>query len=200
MFRWRSVPQHLEIFDYPTLGTSVALFAENDSERLPKNCQTKPYAGNHETRNLSYSTACSARLLSAPVDARELKGRARVIDGDTLYVGRVKVRLNGIDAPERGQARSRAATRALQSLVAGKVFCAALTGTPPTTAMLARATLMDTTWRRRSLQRAMRSTVLDTLVGAIGNSRRLMLAGISGKLLTAETRRGPYCLKSAPHM
>ena len=43
------------------------------------------------------------KALAVPADAREIKGRARVIDGDTLYVGQVKKRLNGIDAPERGQ-------------------------------------------------------------------------------------------------
>ncbi len=43
----------------------------------------------------------TALAIASPVDARELKGRARVIDGDTLYVGQVKVRVNGIVAPER---------------------------------------------------------------------------------------------------
>jgi endonuclease YncB( thermonuclease family) len=40
----------------------------------------------------------------SPVDAapREIKGRVQVVDGDTLWLGRIKVRLNGIDAPERG--------------------------------------------------------------------------------------------------
>ena len=73
-------------------------------------------------------TALALLAFASPVDASEIKGRARVIDGDTLYVGRIKVRLNGIDAPERGQARFRAATRALQGLVAGKVVLCRLNG------------------------------------------------------------------------
>lgn len=52
--------------------------------------------------------------------AAEIKGRARVVDGDTLWVGSIKIRLNGTDAPERSQPRYRAATQALQRLVAGK--------------------------------------------------------------------------------
>ncbi|RMH49256.1 MAG: thermonuclease family protein [Alphaproteobacteria bacterium] len=32
-----------------------------------------------------------------------LSGRARVIDGDTLKIGRWRIRLHAIDAPERGQ-------------------------------------------------------------------------------------------------
>jgi endonuclease YncB( thermonuclease family) len=42
-----------------------------------------------------------------PAQAREMPrdpaGRARVVDGDTLDVGGVRVRLNAIDAPERHQ-------------------------------------------------------------------------------------------------
>ena len=73
-------------------------------------------------------TVCVVLAFASPVDAREIKGRARVVDGDTLYVGQVKVRLNGIDAPERGQPRFRAATRALQGFVAGKVVVCRLNG------------------------------------------------------------------------
>lgn len=73
-------------------------------------------------------TLLAALAFASPVDAREIKGRARVVDRDTLYVGQVKVRLNGIDAPERGQARFRAATRALKGFVAGKVVVCRLNG------------------------------------------------------------------------
>lgn len=37
------------------------------------------------------------------VQAQQLKGRAQVTSGDTVYVGRKEVRLSGIDAPERDQ-------------------------------------------------------------------------------------------------
>jgi endonuclease YncB( thermonuclease family) len=43
-----------------------------------------------------------------------------VIDGDTLYVGRLKYRLCGIDAPERGQPGSQAATDHLRFLTKGR--------------------------------------------------------------------------------
>ncbi len=49
---------------------------------------------------------------------------SRVIDGDTIDVqltsGPIRVRLNGIDTPERGQPWGREATNALSALVMGK--------------------------------------------------------------------------------
>ena len=38
-----------------------------------------------------------------PLAAAELAGKVRVVDGDTLDVGGTRVRLHGIDAPERDQ-------------------------------------------------------------------------------------------------
>lgn len=42
-------------------------------------------------------------LLALPVSAEVVTGPARVIDGDTLEIGATRVRLFGIDAPERAQ-------------------------------------------------------------------------------------------------
>ena len=52
----------------------------------------------------------------------------RVVDGDTVFVldsNKVQhnIRMAGIDAPERGQPYSKAATKYLKSLVAGKNVC-----------------------------------------------------------------------------
>ena len=55
-----------------------------------------------------------ALLRASQACAAEVTGRVRVVDGDTLWVSGVKIRLNGIDAPERGQARFREATSELQ--------------------------------------------------------------------------------------
>ncbi len=66
---------------------------------------------------------------AAEVRADRLEGVARVIDGDTLDVGSVRVRLHGVDAFERGQLCDRpsgswacgaAATRALKSRAEGR--------------------------------------------------------------------------------
>lgn len=42
-------------------------------------------------------------ILVGPVAMAEPSGPIRVIDGDTIVVGKIKVRLHGIDAPELGQ-------------------------------------------------------------------------------------------------
>jgi len=44
-----------------------------------------------------------AALALAPPAAAEIRGSARVFDGDTLEIGLVRIRLHGIDAPEFGQ-------------------------------------------------------------------------------------------------
>lgn len=60
---------------------------------------------------------------------KSLEGRAHVVDGDTLRIGETRIRLKGIDAPEREQACRRSgqaypcgetARKGLIALVAGK--------------------------------------------------------------------------------
>lgn len=51
-------------------------------------------------------------FVAVPVDAQDVSGRARAVDGDTLEVGDVvTVRLHGIDAPEGSQTCTRQATQ-----------------------------------------------------------------------------------------
>jgi endonuclease YncB( thermonuclease family) len=62
----------------------------------------------------------------------EIKGRAKVIDGDTLWVDRTKIRLCGIDAPERNKPGGSEATRYLKTITKGRdVRCVVVgSGTP----------------------------------------------------------------------
>ncbi len=69
---------------------------------------------------------CLLVFLSIRVSADTLTGKVgRVVDGDTLYVLDAnykdhKIRLAGIDAPERKQAYGLASRKHLASIVAGK--------------------------------------------------------------------------------
>lgn len=67
-------------------------------------------------------------LFAFPACATEIKGRALVIDGDTVWISGVKVRLKGIDASERGQPRFRNASRTLKRLVASQTVICHLNG------------------------------------------------------------------------
>ncbi len=78
----------------------------------------------------------SCILAVAVAHAAEITGKARVIDGDTVDIGPVRIRLHGIDAPESDQTCTRASggkwncgaasTRRLADLIDGKqVTCLA---------------------------------------------------------------------------
>lgn len=71
-----------------------------------------------------------SQLTGSTSSGTTLSGRARVIDGDSILVDRVEVRLYGIDAPEAKQTCAmggvrwpcgRQATRALRNLIEGRV-------------------------------------------------------------------------------
>ena len=49
-----------------------------------------------------------------------LAGLAFVVDGDTIDIGRDRIRLNAVNAPERHEPGGRDATVALRSIIAGR--------------------------------------------------------------------------------
>lgn len=64
--------------------------------------------------------ACDPNPLDLPsLNRGALAGDLRVVDGDTFYLLDRRVRLWGVDAPERGQRCHREATLALHTLVKG---------------------------------------------------------------------------------
>ena len=65
--------------------------------------------------------ACVVVLLASPSWGGELSGYARVVDGDTISIGGTKLRLCGIDAPERGERDYRAANTQMRKLVANRI-------------------------------------------------------------------------------
>jgi endonuclease YncB( thermonuclease family) len=56
---------------------------------------------------LRISILAAALLASTPAAADPITGHPGIVDGDTLRIGQVRVRLFGIDAPERHQACTR---------------------------------------------------------------------------------------------
>lgn len=64
-------------------------------------------------------------LLSAiPAKAQVITGHPRIVDGDTIAIGGTRVRIHGIDAPEKRQAGGREASAGLAKLIADReVWC-----------------------------------------------------------------------------
>ncbi|WLD13300.1 thermonuclease family protein [Planctellipticum variicoloris] len=81
------------------------------------------------------ASALSSRPPTEPRIVETLTGKViRIADGDTLTILtddnlQVKIRLEGIDAPERGQAYGMRATTALAEMVSGRVVNVHTTGT-----------------------------------------------------------------------
>ena len=46
---------------------------------------------------------CFFIFFNGSVDKKIIKGKAKIIDGDTIHIGKNKIRLHGIDAPEIDQ-------------------------------------------------------------------------------------------------
>jgi endonuclease YncB( thermonuclease family) len=64
----------------------------------------------------------SQHMGDLPAEAVEYRV-SRIVDGDTVYLkDGTKVRLHGIDTPERDQLYGKQATRSLDKLIGGKVF------------------------------------------------------------------------------
>lgn len=60
--------------------------------------------------------AIAVNWLRQPVE-QNLNGRLRVIDGDTIAAGDTRIRIFGIDTPERGQAGADRATAVLHEIL-----------------------------------------------------------------------------------
>ena len=59
---------------------------------------------------------------------RQITGRAWVIDGDTIAINKVKIRLAGIDAPELDQPWGQKAKWEMVRICKGQNICAEFTG------------------------------------------------------------------------
>ena len=57
-----------------------------------------------------------------------VSGPARVIDGDTLEISGIRVRLNGVAAPERNEPGGAEATATMKQMTVGKTVRCSLTG------------------------------------------------------------------------
>ena len=102
------------------------------------------------------STTCASLALFVflvPVAAATLTGSADIVDGDTIKLGGIPVRLYGIDAPETRQTCQRGgriyscgkeATKALVELIAGQIVQCEIVGTDDYARALGICSVADT--------------------------------------------------------
>lgn len=96
--------------------------------------QQRPYRPRRkvgETRRRQVNRPQDATKHAPPPDipaSRRLKGKAYVIDGDTIIVNKIKIRLAGIDAPELDQPWGQKSKWEMVRICKGQILRVELTG------------------------------------------------------------------------
>lgn len=82
-----------------------------------------------KVRSVTLAAAALVLCLSIPAAATEIQGQAsKIIDGDSLMVRGVEIRLNGLHAPEYNEKGGQAAKNWMRSQYGGKTLTCVLNG------------------------------------------------------------------------
>lgn len=119
--------------------------------------------------------------------ARSLTGAAWVIDGDTIRLGKVQIRLFGIDAPELNHPYGQKAKWALHRMCKGHVIRAEITDRDAYGRTVARCFLPD--GRDLSAEMVRQGLALDWAKFSNGTYRRLETADARKRLFLADARQ-----------
>ena len=115
-----------------------------------------------------------------------IRGHCWVIDGDTIVINKVHIRLAGIDAPELDHPYGQNAKRALMNLCRGQVVTAITDGATSYERAVATCTLDD--GRDLSAEMVSAGMALDWGKHSGGRYRHLEVQGIRKKLWRVEAR------------
>ena len=118
--------------------------------------------------------------------AGELKGKCYVVDGDTIVIKRIKIRLAGVDAPELDQPWGQKAKWAMVELCKGQVVTAKLNGERSNDRLVATCYLPD--GRDIGAELIKQGLALDWSHFSGGSYRHLEPKGIRRKLRQAHLR------------
>ena len=117
------------------LAIGYIVFAGGPNKAQPPRRKThrkthnSPYRKTPPAKSLSRSERQSGQYKRPDLPAsRELSGKCYVIDGDTIAINRVKIRLAGIDAPELHQAYGQKSKWAMVNICKGQIVTAKLNG------------------------------------------------------------------------
>lgn len=115
-----------------------------------------------------------------------IRGHCWVIDGDTIIINKIHIRLAGIDAPELDHPYGQNAKRALMNLCRGQVVTAVTDGSTSHERAVATCTLED--GRDLSAEMVRAGLALDWGKHSGGRYRHLEVEGIRKKLWRVEAR------------
>lgn len=121
------------------------------------------------------------------VEVRELRGRAWVIDGDTIDIGGTRIRLSGIDAPEMDHPYGKSAKWALVKLCKGQEVRAVFDGDLSHDRTVATCYLSD--GRDLSAEMVKAGLAIDWPKFSRGKYSGLELPGIRKKLWRCDARQ-----------
>lgn len=130
-----------------------------------------------------------------------IRGHCWVIDGDTIVINKIHIRLAGIDAPEIDHPYGQNAKRALMNLCRGQVVTAVTDGSTSHERAVATCTLED--GRDLSAEMVRAELALDWGKHSGGRYRHLEVEGIRKKLWRVEARhkgKMPPKDKVRPHV
>lgn len=117
----------------------------------------------------------------------EVSGRCWVIDGDTIDIGGLRIRLSGIDAPELDHPYGRPAKSALIALCKGQIITARFAGTDDYGRNLAACFLPD--GRDLAAEMVAMGMAIDWAKYSGGKYRALEVAGIRKRLWRCDARQ-----------
>ncbi len=122
----------------------------------------------------------SAPKVPAIPASREIRGRAWVIDGDTIVIGKTHIRLAGIDAPELDMPWGQKSKWAMVAICKGRTITAKLTGEVSHDRLVAKCYLPD--GRDIGAELVKQGLALDWPLFSGGCYRHLEPAGVRRKL------------------
>lgn len=126
------------------------------------------------------------RRVEEEVGQKIIRGHCWVIDGDTIVINKVHIRLAGIDAPEIDHRYGQSAKRALMKLCRGQVITAVTDGSTSYERAVATCTLED--GRDLSAEMVRLGLALDWGKHSGGRYRHLEIDGVRKKLWRVEAR------------
>ncbi len=166
------------------LGVLILAFGGNSSRRKM----------NRKKQTHSYSKGGGDKL--QPFDAKRsktriiksvLKGRAYVVDGDTIVIQKTQIRLFGIDAPEINHPYGQKAKWALVSLCKGQIVYAEITEQDDYGRTVAKCYLQD--GRDVSAEMVKLGLAVDWAKFSGGKYRELELPDVRKRLWLADARQ-----------